>query len=508
MLRPRVFDWSKIIYVSKGLLVGIIVGILVSLFRISIEFVIDHMRLVYEFLAENPVWIIGWVFVIFAMAFFIAILIRDEPDIQGSGIQDIEGQLHGVLKLNWFSILWRKFIGGVLSIGSGLALGREGPSIQIGGAAGQGINHFLKGNQTEQNILISAGSAAGLAAAFNAPVSGVMFIMEEVHHKFSGAMLLTAFSASVMANFVAYSIFGVQPALDLGGLTQFPLRHYTLLIGMGIFLAVGGWFYQEVLLLMPSLYDKLPIPRYLRGFIPFTLLIPVGLFFPDMLGGGTGIISMISESPTSTQVLLFIFVFRFIYSHISYGSGLPGGIFIPVLSLGALLGGLFGNGVLWLTGIEDVFIRSFIIYAMGGFLTSVTKAPLTSVMLITEMTGTVTHLMPLAVVCLSAYVGADFLGSEPIYEELLHRKVKRIPTVFEGKVKEIEVAVEPNSDLDGMMNRHLSLPYGSRLVRVKRHDNEFIPHKDTVFWPGDELYIMADGGFLPEVQKAIDRLNT
>lgn len=273
MLRPRVFDWSKIIYVSKGLLVGIIVGILVSLFRMSIEFVIDHMRLVYEFLAENPVWIIGWVFVIFAMAFFIAILIRDEPDIQGSGIQDIEGQLHGVLKLNWFSILWRKFIGGVLSIGSGLALGREGPSIQIGGAAGQGINHFLKGNQTEQNILISAGSAAGLAAAFNAPVSGVMFIMEEVHHKFSGAMLLTAFSASVMANFVAYSIFGVQPALDLGGLTQFPLRHYTLLIGMGIFLAVGGWFYQEVLLLMPSLYDKLPIPRYLRGFIPFTLLV-------------------------------------------------------------------------------------------------------------------------------------------------------------------------------------------------------------------------------------------
>lgn len=508
MKHSQMFDWSKILYVSKGLLVGIVVGIVVSLFRMSIEYILDTTRLVYEFLNDHPVWIIGWVIVILAIAFFISLLIRDEPNIQGSGIQDIEGQLHGSLKLNWWSILWRKFIGGSLSIGSGLSLGREGPSIQVGGAVGHGINHFLKGNTTQRNILISAGSAAGLSAAFNAPVSGVTFIMEEVHHKFSGAMLLTAFSASVMANFIAYSIFGIQPALDLGDLTQFPLRHYLLLIGMGFFVAIGGWFYQEVLLYMPTLYKKLPIPPYLYGFIPFLLIIPIGLYFPDFLGAGTGMTSLISETRTSTQVLLIFFLFRFIYSHISYGSGLPGGIFIPVLSLGALLGGVFGNGALWFTGIEEIFFRSFIIYAMGGFLTAVTKAPLTSVMLITELTGTVTHLMPLAVVCLSAYIGADFLGSEPIYEELLHRKVQKIPKVFEGVVEEIEVSVEPNSDLDGRMNRHLSLPYGAKLIRVKRHENEFIPHKDTVFWTGDELVITVDSGFVAEVKKAIDRVNS
>jgi H+/Cl- antiporter ClcA len=508
MKRAQLFDWSKILYVAKGLLVGIVVGIVVSLFRMSIEFVLDHMRMVYDFLQVNPIWIVGWVFVILGMAFIVSILVRDEPNIQGSGIQDIEGQLHGVLKLNWWSIVWRKFIGGSLSIGSGLSLGREGPSIQVGGAVGQGINHFLKGNTTQENILISSGAAAGLSAAFNAPVSGVTFIMEEVHHKFSGAMLLTAFSASVMANFIAYSIFGVQPALDLGDLTQFPLHYYLLLIGMGLFLAVGGWFYQEVLLIMPKLYAKLPIPAYLNGFIPFLLLIPIGYFIPDMLGAGTGMTSLISETRTSTVILLIFFLYRFVFSHIAYGSGLPGGIFIPVLSLGALMGGIYGNGALWFTNIEEIFFRSFIIYAMGGFLTAVTKAPLTSVMLITELTGTVTHLMPLAVVCLTSYVGADFLGSEPIYEELLHKKIQGIPKVFEGVVKEIEVSVEPNSQLDGMMHRHLSLPYGAKLVRVRRHANEFIPHKDTVFWPGDELYITADSGFLSEVKKQLNRLNT
>lgn len=506
-IHPHIFDWSKVSYVAKGMLVGVIAGIIVSLFRMLIEYVVTTMGTVYDFLRDNPVWIIGWIFVILLMAFFIAILVRDEPDIQGSGIQDIEGQLHGALKLNWFSILWRKFIGGALSIGSGLALGREGPSIQVGGAVGQGVNHFLKGNKSQENILISAGASAGLSAAFNAPVSGITFILEEVHHKFSGVLLLSAFSASVTANFIAYQIFGVAPALDLGGLQQFPLEHYAHLVAMGIFLAFGGWLYQEVLLYMPVLYQKLPIPPYLHGFVPFLLLIPVGLFLPDMMGGGTGIITAISSSRTSTQVLLLIFIFRFFFSHISYGSGLPGGIFIPVLSLGALLGGLYGNGALQLTGIEDVFIRSFIIYAMGGYLTAVTKAPLTSVMLITEMTGTVTQLMPLAVVCLSAYVVADVLGSEPVYEVLLNRKVQNIPKVFEGEVQEIEIHVEADSDLDGMMVRHINLPYGAKIIRVKRHENEFIPHKDTVFWAGDELVITSDKGFVAEVKKYIDKVN-
>lgn len=507
MKKLNLFEWSKISYVAKGILVGVLVGIIVSLFRVSIEILSTTMTDVYAFLRTEPVWIIGWVFVILLMAFIIAIMVRDEPDIRGSGIQDIEGQLHGVLKLDWFSILWRKFVGGVLSIGSGLALGREGPSIQLGGAVGQGVNHFMKGNKSQQNILISAGASAGLSAAFNAPVSGIMFILEEVHHKFSGVLLLTAFSASITANFIAYQIFGVQPALDLGSMAIFPLEHYAHLVIMGIFLAVGGWAYQEALMYMPVLYKKLPIPPYLNGFVPFIMLIPVGLFLPSLMGGGTTVITNISSNGYTTGILIAIFAFRFIYSHISYGSGLPGGIFIPVLSLGALLGAIYGNGALWVTGIDDILLRSFIIYAMGGLLTAVTKAPLTAVMLITEMTGTVTQLMPLAVVCLTSYVVADFLGSDPVYEELLQQKVHQIPKVFEGEVTEFELSVEPDSDLDGMMARYLHLPYGSRLIKVKRHHNEFIPHQDTVFWAGDELFFTADSGFVAEVKKYLNKIN-
>ncbi|MDZ7835120.1 MAG: ClC family H(+)/Cl(-) exchange transporter [Alkalibacterium sp.] len=503
----RLFEWSKISYVAKGMLVGVLSGIIISLFRGAVELLVETTIEVYHYMNENPIWLIPWLALMLLFAFIVAILIRDEPDIRGSGIQDIEGQLHGSLTLNWSSILWRKFIGGFLAIGSGLALGREGPSIQLGGAVGQGVNHFLKGNRSQQNILISAGASAGLSAAFNAPVSGIMFILEEVHHKFSGVLLLTAFSASITANFVAYQIFGVEAALDLGAMLQFPLEQYGHLVLMGILLALGGWLYKEVLLVMPKVYGMLPIPPYLNGFIPFLLVIPVGLYFPTMLGGGTMVINMINGRSVTLWFLLGVFVFRFIFTHISYGSGLPGGIFVPVLSLGALIGAIYGNGALSLTGIDDIFLRSFIIYAMGGFLTSVTKAPLTSVTLITEMTGSVTHLMPLAVVCLSSYVASDFVGSDPIYEELLFRKVNRKPRVFEGEVTEIEVLVETDSDLDGMMARQLTLPYGARIIKIRRHENEFMPHQDTVFFAGDEIIITTDKGFVAEVRKRLDKLN-
>ena len=503
----RQFDWSKISYVAKGTLVGVLAGLIISLFRVGIELTLTFVRDVYRFLNDEPIWIIGWIIAMLVTALIVALLIRDEPDIKGSGIQDIEGQLHGMLHLRWFSVLWRKFIGGVLSIGSGLALGREGPSIQLGGAIGQGVSYFLKGNESEKNVLISAGSSAGLAAAFNAPVSGIMFILEEVHHKFSGVLLLTAFSASITANFVAYQIFGVQPALDLGALVKFPLEHYLHLVLMGAFLAVAGWAYQEVLFYVPKLYQKLPIPNYLHGTIPFLLVIPVGLFFPMMLGGGTGIVTLISGARFSTLFLIGIFLFRFVFSHLSYGSGLPGGIFIPVLSLGAILGAIYGNGALHLMGVEDALIRSFVIYAMGGYLTAVTKAPLTAVMLITEMTGTITQLMPLAIVCLSAYIIADFIGVDPVYETLLNNKVNFVPKVFQGEIKEFSILIETNSHLDGMMIRHTRLPYGAKVSKVKRHSNEFVPHKDSVLLAGDELTVTTDSGFVSEVKKHLDGLN-
>lgn len=484
----KTFDWTKITYVLKGMLVGLIAGTVVSLFRFLVEWLVELMPVIYDWLWENPIAILPWLVVLLIAAAIVVLLVRDEPNIKGSGIPEIEGQLISVLDLRWWSVLWRKFISGLIAIGSGLALGREGPSIQLGGAVGQGVNYFLKGNSSQQDVLLSSGASAGLSAAFNAPMSGLIFILEEVHHRFSGVLILSAFSASVTANFVSYRLFGSEPALNVGTLMEFPLEHYVHLIAMGIFLALGGWLYQKVLFLMPKLYSKLPIPSYLHMFVPFLFLIPIGLFFPNMLGGGSHLITLLNQERIASSMILGVFIFRFVFMHISYGSGLPGGIFIPVLSLGAIMGALYGNGALAVTGIEDIYIRSFTIYAMGGLLTAVTKAPLTAVMLITELTGSVTQMMPLAVVCLTAYIMADFLRVEPVYEALLHRKIPRDP-IDDGDMDTIEIMIENNSPFDGMTLRNLGLPYHSKLLYIYREGEKMIPRSDTVLVADDVLHI-------------------
>lgn len=500
-------DWSKIKYVLFGIMVGIVVGVTVSLFRVLTSLTLNLVEEAYSIMQTAPLWIMPWILLSLAVAGIIIIFIRDEPNIIGSGIQDIEGHLHGVLRLKWFSILWRKFVGGVLSIGSGLALGREGPSIQIGGVLGLGVNKLLKGNRSQESVLLSAGASAGLASAFNTPVSGVMFILEEVHHKFSKVLLLTAFSAAVTSNFIAYQVFGVEPVINFDVLEVFPLTHYGYLVLLGVLLGVVGWFYQGVLIRMSKLYEKLPISSYLHPVIPFLIVIPIGLFLPSLLGSGEGLISGISQNQYTIGALLGIFVFRFVFMQISYGAGLPGGIFLPVLGLGAIVGGIYGNGAMAFSDLDPMFIEAFVVYSMGGLLTSVTKASLTSVLLIIEMTGSVTHLMPLAVVCLSSYIVADFLRSGPIYEVLLDKKVKTPYSIFEGNIEEYEIHIEPNSFLDNRVIRELNMPKGSQIVYIQRNFTEFIPRAGTILQANDTLVIHADSGMMPQVISYMNQEN-
>ncbi|MCC5894556.1 MAG: ClC family H(+)/Cl(-) exchange transporter [Alkalibacterium sp.] len=507
MRRLKFIDWSKISYVLKGILVGAVAGAVVSAFRMAIYTTLNVMPDVYGFLRVNPYWTFAWAFVILVIAFLVILMGRDDPDIQGNGVAELKGQLQGTLKLNWWSILWRKFSASTLVLGMGLPVGREGPSIQIGGVVGQGINRLLKGNKSQENILISSGAAAGLSAAFNAPMSGLVIILEEVHHRFSGVLILTVFTASVTANFLAFHLFGSQPALALGRMAEFPLEYYLYLVVLGIFLALAGWVFQKVLFAVPKWYAKLPIPPYLFGFIPFLLVIPTGLFWEEMLGGGTGIITDIASVRTATVMLLGMLAFRFIAFHIAYGSGIPAGMLIPMLTIGAILGGIFGNLVLRGTGLEDEFIRNFVIFAMGGFFTAISKAPLTAIVLLTEITGSITQMMPIAVVCLTAYIVADILALEPIDEITLYNKTNRFPTVFEGKLIHMDVFVEPNTYLDGMQMSQLTLPYNAKCVRIKRHSNEFMPHRDTVLLSGDELQIACDQGFVVQVKNYISKLN-
>ncbi|SEK73548.1 Voltage gated chloride channel [Carnobacterium iners] len=230
----------RIRYITKGIVVGVLVGFLVSLFRLGVEIIFKNIILLYKFFHSNPLWLIPWVVISIVIAIVIGLLVKSDSNIKGSGIPQVEGQVQGIIHIEWWSVLWKKFIGGLLAIGSGLFLGREGPSIQLGASVGLGVSKLTKGDETEEKILLSSGAGAGLAAAFNAPIAGLMFILEEVHHNFSPLVAITTFTSAIVANFVSLTIFGLTPILDIGAVTSLPLKYYSYLPLLGIILGFGG----------------------------------------------------------------------------------------------------------------------------------------------------------------------------------------------------------------------------------------------------------------------------
>lgn len=501
----RYIDKTKIQYIYRGVLVGALAGVVVSLFRLCIE---ELSRLVadfYRFSRSAPQWLFLWALLSVAIALLVGLLVKSDDDIKGSGIPQVEGQLNDQLTINWFSVLWKKFIGGILSVGMGLFLGREGPSIQLGASVGQGFSKLTKANHTEEKILISSGASAGLSAAFNAPIAGLLFVVEEVHHNFSPLVWLTSFASAVTANFVSLTFFGLEPVLYLGEIPSLPLDHYWLLLVLGVVLGVLGRFYQIVLLALAGWYRRIPLPQHFHGLIPFLLVIPIGYLFPDLLGGGNQIVLQLGQQLPLLGTLLGLLLLRFVFSMVSYGSSLPGGIFLPILTLGAVIGGIFGGLCVQLLGMDPIYVKDFVVIAMAGYFAVIGKAPLTAIILVTEMVGSLVHLMPLGVVALVAYIVVDSLGGDPIYESLLERLVKTKPKDLTGRKVSFEWPVTAESTLTGVMVRDFKWPKEMLLVSIRRGDHELLIHGDTVLQIGDTLTILTDAQHATAVREKISQ---
>ena len=224
---------------------------------------------------------------------------------------------------------------------------------------------------------MACGASAGLAAAFNAPMAGVIFVLEEVFKYFSPIILLSAMSSAVAADFVSKQIFGLEPIFHFDITSAIPLNSYWILIIMGIFLGIMGAFYNQVLLKLQDFYGKVKVfNKGLKVFIPFAMALALGLFFPIVLGGGHGVIDELTPS-RGLMFLVIIFLVKFVFSIISFASGTPGGIFFPLLILGATLGATFSVVSIQYLGVSSEYFNNLIVIAMVGYFTAIVRAPIT-----------------------------------------------------------------------------------------------------------------------------------
>lgn len=227
------YKMSQIKTITSGIVVGILAGTAVSMFRWAIQHMMAVMKGLYTGILAHPVDALIAIVINLAIGLFVGWLLHQQPDIKGSGIPQVEGQLLGEIDYRWWSVLWRKFIGGILAIGSGLYLGREGPSIQLGSTLGQGVAHFTKQVGFDRQVLISSGAAAGLSAAFNAPIASTLFVLEEIYHNFSTNIWVISLTSAVTSDMVATYVFGLKPVLYMKS-NPMPLQYFYWVVILGI----------------------------------------------------------------------------------------------------------------------------------------------------------------------------------------------------------------------------------------------------------------------------------
>lgn len=489
-------EYYQITIVGEGLLVGTVAGLVVLAYRVALEYAGKWTGEILDYARGNPIRMAGWFLLLALMAFLVAKLVKWESMISGSGIPQMEGEMTGKLDQKWWRVLTAKFVGGFMALLAGLSLGREGPSIQLGSMAGKGISKAFDRDKTEEKILLTCGASAGLAAAFHAPLAGIMFSLEEVHKNFSVTVLVSVMASSLTADYICSQILGMNPVFHLDIGTPINQDSYGIILMLGVVLGITGAFYNYFTLKVQALYKK---ATFLNGtmklMIPFLLAGVLGFVFPVVLGSGHAIVEAAAEEKLMLGSILVILIVKFVFSAVCFGSGAPGGIFFPLLVLGALIGAAYAHIGIQFLGWDPTYVSNIVMLSMAGYFTAIVRAPLTGIILIFEMTGSVSQMLSLSLVSIVAYVVANLLRSAPIYESLLERLLENQggqQNQMRGERVLQEFVIMHGSMLENKTIADIGWPEYCLIVAIQRGTVEIIPKGDIVMEASDMLVVMTD----------------
>jgi CIC family chloride channel protein len=409
-------------------MIGGVCGLVAVAFHQSIRWV-ERLTIERAFEATGDTWILWVVLVPSAGALVAGLALYYVPGARGSGVPQVKvAYASKVMKLRLRDSLG-KFVIGALQIGTGSSLGREGPTVQICSGVAKGLGKL--GGVSPQNLklLLPVGAAAGIAAAFNAPIAAVTFTIEEIVGTLDQTLLSGVIVAAALAAVVERSVLGEDPVFLIP--SGYGLDHASSLLvyaALGIAAALVSVAFTESLLWLRRRFNAFTsLPMWLRpavgGAMTGALAVGAMLFVHvgGITGGGYDVLAKALSGKFVVEVLLVLGACKLVATVFSYSSGGAGGIFAPSLFIGAMLGGTFGTLDVDLLGHAHTEVGSFALVGMGAVFAGIIRAPITSVLIIIEMTGGYGLTLPLMISNMIAYGVARQLRPTPIYEALLEQ---------------------------------------------------------------------------------------
>lgn len=497
--------------IVRGIEVGVVSGLVCVLYRYALSFAETGLMSVLDFIKGNPFRIALWFALLIAIGVAVTYINKWEPMVAGSGIPQVNGEVKGYFNPCWWKIILGKFIGGTASVFSGLSLGREGPSVQLGGMAAKGVARITRADRTTELRMISCGAGAGMSAAFNAPLAGIMFVLEEIHHSFDKSILCMGIVATVTADFISKLFFGQSTTFNFETV-NFPLRHYWLLIIAGVVLGISGTLYNLVMVKAQDLFKKIKLPVQIKLPLVFIISGIVGLVMPQILCGGHTMADLLLQERPEIKTIIVLLICKFLFGAVCFACSAPGGTLYPLCILGSYLGAVIGLVSMKAVGLGPEFYEEFVVIGMAGFFASIVRAPITGIILVYELTGDMNNILPLATVSLISYALSNLIGVHPIYETLLDNMIKKTDDSSHFKQadeKIIKTFVIPiGSPLDRKAVKDIDWGKHCLIVSIERDDVSITPKGDTVLKEGDELVFLVSQRRFSKDNKRIEKMIT
>jgi CIC family chloride channel protein len=409
-----------------AVLAGGLIGLLGGAFRLVLLHAADLRADLVSWSEAQGAW--GFVFPVLAVALCAAAaraLVRLAPEAGGSGVQRVEAVMRGEETPAGLRVIPVKFVGGALALGSGLALGREGPTVQMGAVIGATLARWARLIEQDIRDLGAAVAGAGLGVAFSAPIGGALFTFEEVRRAFTLRLVVASLLACSAASGVALLILGAEPDFVFESPSILGLDSVLPVLVLGALLGALGVAYNRFVVRLLDLADAWPkVPPEAKAAV---IGAAVGLllwFEPLLVGGGDELNQWVLEGRAPLGSLLLVLAVRWFLGPLSYAAGTPGGLFAPLLLVGAAAGALFAGACNAALGMALDPV-AFAIIGMSTFFTAVVRAPFTGIVLIVEMTATTTQLMPMLAAAGMAMAAATLLRGPPVYDTLRLRMLRR-----------------------------------------------------------------------------------
>lgn len=483
-----------------GSITGVLTALVVNLYKVCAKYVISLSQTGYAYLREHLYFIPLVLVVLFGIAVLFAVLYKKMPNLRGGGIPTSIGILRGIITFKWLRNLVGTFFLSLTSFLIGVPLGNEGPSVQMGTAIGRGsVYSFAKKHRAWDRYAMTGGACAGFAVATGAPISGIMFSIEEAHQRIS-PMIVIVSATSVM--FACFTTELIAPLLRVNAylfpqmqILSLSLKDIWLpvVIGLavGLFAVVFLKYYRIVNRFFKKKLGK--VPHYYKIFFVFAATLVLGLCSYYFISTGHVLILTLFEEQLPIYLLLLILLVRSTLTLSANSNSITGGIFLPILALGVVLAAILGGTLKTLFGLGGEYHSVLLALGIAACIAGMMKMPITAIVFSVEALSCYENILYVIVVSAVAFIITEIFNVKSVNDSVVENRVKDLNKDRTTKVIDTFVTVQKDSFAIGKQIRDIFWPANLFVLSLQRKEQsgnaQVDEHGGKAIREGDILHV-------------------